>query len=168
MLLAEIHKHPRSKVNDIYKFLHQAAFGSEHAIKDTSSARNWLEEEIAGLGSYSNDALIDTLSPDGRLVRINLSRYLKEGFSPKELLNAFIKTANNYNRSIEKFRSYWESALELVSTKKLPFTEKEMDIIFGEQAKENFPAIHHSKEYTSEYKPAYRVVDLTYLPILRK
>ena len=37
LLLAEIGKHPHSKVEDIYKFIHQAAFGSEHAVKDTAS-----------------------------------------------------------------------------------------------------------------------------------
>ena len=41
-----------------------------------------------------------------------------------------------------------------------------MDSFFEELSNKGFPAVHHSKEYESEYKPAYRVIDLQYLPFL--
>ena len=168
LLLEEIGKHPQSKVEDIYKFIHQAAFGSEHAVKDTVAVRKWMENEVANLDSSINDELINQLSPDGKLVRINLKPYLKKGYDPSILLDAFIKTANNYEGSAEKFKSYWKAASELADAKKFTFTAEEMDSFFEEQSKKGFPAVHHSKEYVLEYKPAYRVVNLEYLTFLKK
>jgi hypothetical protein len=168
LLLIEYQNHPKMKINDIYKFLHQSAFGSEHAIKDTAEARKWLKEEISSLAPYQNAKMLDTLSPDGYLVRVNLRPYLKKGNDPEKLLKAFINTANNYKKSVNKFSLYWKSAVELASSQKLPFSVKEMNKFFEEQSKSGFPAIHHSKEYNELYKPAYRVVDLRYLPGLKK
>ena len=166
LLLAEIVRHPHSQVEDIYKFIHQAAFGSEHAVKDTVVVRKWMENEIANLDSSNHDELINHLSSDGKLVRVNLRPFLKKGYDPNLLLDAFIKTANNYKGSAENFKSYWKAAAELADAKKFTFTAEEMNSFFEEQSKKGFPTVHHSKEYEGEYKPAYRVIDLQYLPFL--
>jgi hypothetical protein len=168
LLLGEIEKHPHSIVEDIYKFIHQASFGSEHAVKDTQAVRKWMENEIANLNYSITDELIDHLSPDGKLVRINLRPFLKKGYDPNLLLDAFIKTANNYIGSTKNFKSFWKAAKELAKTKKYSFTEDETNNFFDVKSKKGFPAIHHSTEYEAEYKPAYRVVDLQYLPFLNK
>jgi hypothetical protein len=112
--------------------------------------------------------LIDHLSPDGKLVRINLRPFLKKGYDPNLLLDAFIRTANNYKGSIKNFKLFWKAAKELAKTKKFTFTAEEMNNFYEEQSKKGFPAIHHSTEYEAEYKPAYRVVDLKYLPFLKR
>lgn len=168
LLLEEIGKHPHSKVSDIYKFIHQASFGSEHAVKDTIAVRKWMDNEIANLDYSINDKLIDLLSPDGKLVRINLRPFLKKGFDPNLLLDAFIKTANNFKGLVKEFNLYWKEAEELAKASKFKFTAKELKAFFEEKSKDGFPAVHHSKEYEEEYKPAYRVVDLKYLPFLKK
>jgi hypothetical protein len=64
LLLAEIKRHPHLKVEDIYKFIHQALFGSEHAVKDTIAVRKWMENEISNLDYSINDELINQLSPN--------------------------------------------------------------------------------------------------------
>ena len=168
LLLAEIERHPHSNVEDIYKFIHQAAFGSEHAVKDTVAVRKWMENEIANLDSSINDELINQLSPDGKLVRINLRPFLKKGYDPDLLLDAFIKTANNYKGSAESFKSYWKAASDLADAKIFTFTSEEMNNFFEEQSKKQFPAVHHSEEYEAEYKPAYRVINRKCLPFLKK
>jgi hypothetical protein len=168
LLLEEIKKHPNSRVEDIYKFIHQASFGSEHAVKDKQAVRKWMENEIANLDSSNHDELMDHLSQDGKLVRINLRPFLKKGYDPNLLLNAFIRTANNYKGSVENFKSYWKAAKELAKTKKFTFTAEEMSSFFEEQSKKGFPAVHHSTEYEAEYKPAYRVIDLQYFPSLNR
>lgn len=168
LLLEEVGKHPHSRVEDIYKFIHQAAFGSEHVVKDTIAVRKWMDNEIANLDYSLNDELIDYLSPDGKLVRINWRPYLKKGYDPRILLDAFIKTANNFKGSVSNFKLYWKTAQDLAKAKKFTFTVEEMNRFFNEQSKKGFPAVHHSKEYEAEYKPAYRVIDLRYLPFLKK
>ena len=168
LLLAEIQRHPNSKVEDIYKFIHQASFGSEHAVKDTSAVRKWMENEIASLDYSGNDKIIDYLSADKKLARVNLRPYLSKGFDPNLLLDAFIKTANNYKGSVEDFNSFWKAAEKLAKDDKFKFKAKELNTFFEEQSKNGFPAVHHSKEYEAEYKPAYRVVDLQYMQFLIK
>ena len=140
LLLEEIGKHPNSRVEDIYKFIHQAAFGSEHAVKDTIAVRKWMENEIANLNYSITDELIDHLSPDGKLVRINLRPFLKKGYDPNLLLDAFIRTANNYKGSIKNFKSFWKAAKELAKAKKFTFTAEEMNNFYEEQSKKGFPA----------------------------
>lgn len=168
LLLEEIEKHPRSIVEDIYKFIHQAAFGSEHAVNDTVAVKKWMENEVANLDTSIDDELINRLSPDGKLVRINLRPYLKKGFDQNVLLEAFVKTANNYKGSAENFKSYWKAASDLADALKFTFTSEELNSFFEEQSKKGFPAVHHSQLYRRNYKPAYRVVDLQYLPFLKK
>jgi hypothetical protein len=89
----QVEKFPELEVQDLYKFLHQAAMGSEHAVKDSASTAKWMEDEIAGLDMNKDDALIDTLSPDGRIVRVNLRPFLKEGYNPNQLLKSFSRKA---------------------------------------------------------------------------
>lgn len=168
LLLAEIQRHPNSKIEDIYKFIHQASFGSEHAVKDTSGVRKWMENELAELDYSIKDEMIDYLSPDGNLVRVNLRPYITRGYDSTLLLAAFIKTANNYKGSEKDFNLFWKTAKELAKAQKLKFTAKELNSYFQEQSENGFPAIHHSKIYESEYKPAYRVVDLRYMHFLIK
>lgn len=166
VLMTELKKHPRLQVDDLYKFIHQASFGSEHAVKDTSGVRNWMEREVANLDFTFEDGLIDTLSSDGRIVRVNLRPFLKAGYDPELLLDAFVKTANNYKGSVETFKSYWSEAVELAEEEHFSFTKTEMYNLFVEMSARGFPALHHSPEYVKEYKPAYRVVDLDYLKFL--
>ena len=137
-------------------------------LKILLAVRKWMENEIANLDSSNHDELIDHLSPDGKLVRINLRPFLKKGYDPNLLLDAFIKTANNYKGSTKNFKSFWKAAKELAKTKKYSFTAEEMNSFYEEQSKKGFPAVHHSAKYEEEYKPAYRVVDLQYLPFLNR
>lgn len=168
ILKEEINRHPKSQVEDIYKFIHQAALGSEHAVKDTIAVKKWLETEIAGLDYSLTENLTEPLSPDGNLIRLNLRPYLKANFDVTMLLNAFVKTANNYKGSIKKLKSYWKIALTLSKTEKLNFTSEEINNFFESQSKKGFPAVHHSELYRGTYKPAYRVVDLQYISFFKK
>lgn len=38
-------RYPGLQVEDLYKLVHQAALGSEHAVKDIEVARQWLMRE---------------------------------------------------------------------------------------------------------------------------
>lgn len=162
----EIQRHPKLKADDIYKFLHQAAFGSEHAVKDAAGVRKWMKNEIAGLDYSIKEDLLNLLSPDGRIARINLRPYLQMGYDAELLLQAFIKTADNYKGAVEEFKLYLSEAVEMSKIGELKIGERELIDFFEKHAKMGFPAVHHSEEYESEYKPAYRVVDLIYLPFL--
>jgi hypothetical protein len=163
ILLNEIKKHPHIEAEDLYKFIHQASFGSEHAVKDTAAARKWMENEIAGLEYDIKDSIFNVLSIDSNIVRINLRPYLEKGYNTEELLNAFIRTANSYKGSEESFNNYRKAAEELITEGYFTIPLKAMQDLFNDLAEKGFPAIHHSEKYEKEYKPAYRVIDIRYL-----
>ena len=160
--------YPEMKTQDLYKFIHQAAMGSEHAVKNPASAKKWMEDEIAGMSSaYYND-LYDTLAPGGKLVRVNLRPYLKSGYDPDLLVNAFVSTANNFKGSFDTLKYFWSIALKLSDRGEIPLNRKEMISFIKEKESLKFPAVHHSELYNNLYHPAYRVVAKEYLGFINK
>ena len=62
--LAAWQKEPEMRIEDAYKWLYQATRGGEHAVPDEDSARKWLDEEWATLGSpYKNEPEWEPLCP---------------------------------------------------------------------------------------------------------
>ncbi len=155
--------YPKMEARDLYKFLHQAAMGSEHAVKDTNAVKAWMEREVAGLDTTINNDFMEQLSPDGRLARVNLRPYIKKGKAPASLLKAFVVTGNKYPGSKEKLIQYLKTAKEMIAHKEIPVEENIFNSLTEELSKSGYPAIHHSITYEQIYKPAYRVVDTKYL-----
>jgi hypothetical protein len=155
--------YPKMEARDLYKFLHQAAMGSEHAVQDTNAVKVWMTKEVAGLDTTITNELIEQLSPDGNLVRVNLRPYLKAGDNPDELLKAFVSTANKFSGSINTLAEYIVSVKKMIARKEIPVDENIFTSLTDELAKNGFPSIHHSLTYEKLYKPAYRVVDRRYL-----
>lgn len=157
--------YPQMEARDLYKFLHQAAMGSEHAVRDTNAVKVWMRNEIAGLDTTIPNELIEQLSPDGNLVRVNLRPYLKTGDKPEELLKAFVSTANDFSGSKETLSGYISAAKKMIARKEISVDENIFSSLTNELEKSGFPAIHHSLTYEKLYKPAYRVIDRKYLTI---
>ena len=42
-------RYPRMEIQDLYKLIFQASFGSEHAVTSLSDAEAWLTRELAAL-----------------------------------------------------------------------------------------------------------------------
>ncbi len=166
-------RYPRMDLIDVYKLLHQAAMGPGHAVTDTTAARERLLGEIAALDDGPDDPLFDRISPDGKLVRIHLRSYLREGHSylreghsVDALLDAFLQTANSYPPSREKLERFCGCLADLAEAGGIPFKRAEVELYFGAIAEQNYPVVRHSESYRDEYLPAYRVVALEHLPEL--
>ena len=151
------------QVQDLYKLLHQAALGSEQAVEDVEKAREWLDREIRTIGEGREEALLDTISPGGQLVRVNLRPYLQDGGDPDALLRAFVRTANEYPGSTERLRAYLQVALEMADAGTIPLGRAALEAFFDARSEEGYPAVHHSPAYQPAYAPAYRVVDQQFL-----
>ena len=157
---------PAWQLQDVYKLAFQAALGSEHAAPGEGAARRWLEQEIATLGSGPADPVIEPISPDGRLARVNLRPYLAAGGSPDALLHAFLCTAALWHGQRPNLQQYLAWALDLISTSALAFPSAEAQSFFQTMAEAGFPPAHHSPTYRDLYRPAYRVILLDLLPPL--
>ncbi len=146
-------RYPSMQIQDVYKLIHQGVLGSEHAISSPESARQWLERELVEMGEGPKESVMDPISEDGQIVRVHLRPFVAQRGSPETLLEAFIRTANEYRGEAQTLKDNWKVA---VKTGKYPVVE--MDDFIQSVEAQGYPAVHHSPEYERLYRPAYRVV----------
>ncbi len=164
ILLQKASRYPRWALADAYKLAFQAALGSEHAAPSEAAARQWLEREIAALGDGPEEPPIDAISPDGRIARVHLRPYLAQGGSLDVLLEAFLGTAAAWQGNRETLRCYLDWIVDLAEGGKLVFLPGEARTYFQHLNAAGFPPANHSPTYRDLYRPAYRVILLSFLP----
>lgn len=164
IIRSNISRYPLAQVEDLYKLAHQAALGSEHAVKEVSAAREWLLRELDMVGISTKEPLVDPISQDGQIVRVHLSPYLAGGGQPESLLQAFVNTANEYRGSVQRLEQYLQVFERMVQDGELHFQLNSLRSFVEEMKSAGYPAIHHSPQYVEAYKPSYRVVARQFLP----
>jgi hypothetical protein len=153
VLRAHFMRYPSTQIQDVYKLIHQAAMGSEHATSSIEGARKWMERELAEMGAGSDEPVIDPISDDGQIVRVHLRPFVVQGGKPETLLEAFIHTANEYRGDLQALKNYWSIAAGMGY-----YSSTEMEDFIQSVQAQDYPAVHHSSEYERLYRPAYRVV----------
>ena len=153
--------YPEARLLDIYKSCFQDYMGAEHLVGDISSARRYLEQELA---STSDVDLLPWYSEpcgiDGQYVRVSL-RAIHDGLiTIDELLDAFVNSANVADRpTVEQWSARWHGILEKIDGMKLGLPHYEQDKQFIDSVlSQGKYAISHSPEYREAYKPHYRIV----------
>lgn len=151
---------PEMRVEDAYKWLFHATLGGEHAVTSESGPRAWLDREWSGLGDpLKGEREVVPLTPDGSLVRVNLRPYKARSGDKEMLLWAFVLSAERFRADRSAFVREWGALgarLEGCAFGHLTFSA--WSRLDRRVRGEGFPAIHHSAEYESKYRPAYRVV----------
>ena len=132
--------------------------GIEHMEVDPVFARRSLESEMAEMGEEPLDPLMDPISEDGSVVRINLRPYKTSGGDMDKLLEAYIHSSKDFHGDTRKLEMNWERAVKLQ-----PFPAVAMNMLMNTMREHNYPAVHHSDAYKKTYKPAYRVVWREYI-----
>jgi hypothetical protein len=154
-------RYPESGIMDVYKLLHQGTFGPGHLIASRKAAREWLEQEIGLLTPSTNEPLIESVHPDGAIVRLHLRPYVAYRGKVRPLLMAFVRSAEQIQGELDTMARRWEQFDALCQpdgryTNRFPLREVRL---FGRvRAKEDWPAIHHSPGYNAAYRPRYRVL----------
>jgi len=163
IIQTHISRYPLSQAEDIYKLCHQASLGSEHAVKDSAAAREWLLRELSELGDPTPEQLLDEISADGAICRVHLYPYVVSGRDPEKLLEAFIQTAQNFKGSTSQLRRYMAAIVEMAQNSEIPVKAEEVKSLSDEMQAEGFPPIHHSPIYVQAYNPHYRVIARQFL-----
>lgn len=153
ILRAQLARYPVMQIQDLYKLIHQAAMGSEHAISSAEAAREWLKRELAEMGPGPQEPMIDPISADGQIVRMHLRPFVEGGGDPETLLHAFLRTASEYRGDVQVLEEYWQAAKDIQQ-----FPAAALDEFMEAMRAKKYPAVHHSAEYERLYRPAYRVV----------
>lgn len=164
ILLDHAARYPDWQIEDLYKLIHQAALGSEHAVTGREQARCWLDDELAHLDSVKNEPLIDPIAEGGSIVRVHLRPLVENHLLPSQLLDAFLRTSREFRGSIQRLDDQWQQAVLLSSQGLLDFDPVEMISFYANIRSQGYPAVHHSDIYNSSYHPAYRVVAVEFLP----
>ena len=163
ILVDQIARYPQMEIQDLYKLLFQAVMGSEHAISSLDAARSWLHQELENLPEGPIEPAIDVISPEDNIVRVNLRPFIQSGGDSSSLLDAFVRTANEYRGTKEGLWLYWSFAERLADDGELPFERTNMRAFYKLLEEDDFPAVHHSTRYEKAYRPAYRVIKQDYL-----
>lgn len=165
IILSHHSRYPLLLIQDLYKLAHQAALGSEHAVKDVAATRTWLLNELEGMVAGPNEPLHDEISADGSILRVHLRPFISNGGDPELILQAFVRTANEYQGSTELLQQQLEMIGQLSGEGALPVRFARLGFYFKKMKSSGFPAVHHSTQYQKAYQPSYRVVCRDFISI---
>ncbi len=98
--------------------------GSEHAISDENATRALLWEEVRKLDDNKERLIVgphyETISPDGRVLRVHLRPFMENHSELEAISDAFIETAKSFERSIANLRRYWSYTEQMAAAGRLP------------------------------------------------
>jgi hypothetical protein len=158
IVLDHFHRYPKMEIQDLYKFVFHAAMGNEHLMNDSAGLRAYLDRELREISADSTEPTFDLLTPDSALVRLHLRPFKARNGDPALLIEAMITTASIFQKSTNRFRTYWSAVMALAEEKIIPFSTDSLSRYFKQKEAQGFPAVHHSNAFESEYKPAYRLI----------
>ena len=162
LILDHCKRYPALKPTDIFKFLYQSTNGNGHMVKSCENAVEYIKKE-ASEAEYASDTLTENL--DGSFCRVHLS-YLKEGLSEETLGKLFYLSSLKETEDKTALDERINAVSELAYSGALPFSANEFATALEKWKSDGFPAIHHSEEFRTNYKPAYRVIHKDFVPFL--
>lgn len=165
LLVALIRRHleryPEADFRDIYKLLHQAAFGPGHLVNNKRKALEWIKRDLDTPGSGAAP-LVESIHPTGDIVRLHLHPYVDQDGNLRRLRDAFAASAEAVSHELEKMAVWWETFCNWVDLEGPPrdagFDLREMRLFGQTWGAQGWPADHHSPAYREAYRPAYRVL----------
>lgn len=166
VLKQHLQRYPDMEAEDIYKLVHQAAMGNGHLFTDTAGAKLYLLNELDEVEADTTEPLIEPLSPDGRIVRMNLRPFKARGGDADQLFDAMIRSANTFEQRPDDLERWWTEILDEAEYGTIPSDRTSLQALFDRVKAEGFPARHHSETYEVAYQPAYRVLLKEFVPAL--
>lgn len=148
--------HPSIQPRDVAKLCYQAACGAEHLLTDTEGVRRYFYEEYAAVPADGGLPLYEQISRG--ICRVNLGAWKAAGREPNRLLEMFLDSAHGDGGTVADYLDAAEAVI--------PFDREEWDRFRRAYAAEGFPPVRHTEAYRAAERPAYRVVDAKYIPML--
>lgn len=151
---------PEFEIQDAYKLLYQGNLGIEHIMGDTLAAKEYLEYELSSIqeSEFPEESLIENISTDTSIVRINLRPFKRLGMNAEKLWRTMVFSAERYSKVDKKFVHTWTLCVKLCEKEVLSFDVEKVKFFDDQMKGNNYRTAHHSNRYMDTYKPAYRVV----------
>jgi hypothetical protein len=156
-VFAEVKKYPDLQIQDLYKLAYQAAMGNDNITNDLVAVKKSLTDELAAVDTLSNEPLIEYLTSDSSIARVNLRAMKKQKKNSDKLFAAMVQTASSVQPSTDLLRQFLDDVEALAEDGRIPFKKDELNSYFSTMENQNFPAVNHSKTVDDEYHPAYRI-----------
>ncbi|MDZ7363120.1 MAG: hypothetical protein ONB46_20710 [candidate division KSB1 bacterium] len=160
----QLQRHPVMQIQDLYKLAYQAALGNEHLMSDSAMVHNYLIHELESVQASSAEPLLEEISPDGNVVRLNLRPFKAQQGDHRALFQAMMQTARNFPKSPGRLARYLSRLEQMAASGDIPFEATAVQSYFREMRNKSYPAVHHSAVYEEKHSPAYRVMLKKYVP----
>jgi len=164
VIVSQIALYPELNEQDWYKLFHQASMGNRHLGVEDSLIYNYLLAEWARIDASSTEPLVEYISPDSSVVRLNLRPYKASGGTPDAVFDSMKKTWESFTPSEVQLAKYLDELQRASRQRQVDLSTEKLVQFINEKKGEGFPAVHHSDEYESLYKPAYRVLERRFIP----
>ena len=151
--------YPESTLQDIYKSFFQDEFGPGHLLGDTSSARRYLEYELANMDSKGNYR-IEPCGEGRQFYRVPLDLVKDGKISFEDYLEAFLASAASFKSpEVTAWSKKCERIVLEIEQMDLSIEGFEDDKAKLNQLLENGDfVVHHSALYAKLYEPHYRIM----------
>jgi len=159
-LVSEHHqRRPLMRAADWYKLLYQGVFGVGHIMGGSALDRLLEEaERVRGTGPQG-EPLVERVSPDGAVVRVNLRPYMLGGGNLEKLYEVMLASSTMKGEP-KTFIRLWRRFSGVAEALHIGVDEMEMCELDDLLAERGPVPMHHTPEYREAYYPAYRVVAL--------
>ena len=156
---AELAHFPKARPVDVYELIYHAANGAGKAGLDSAKAGEQLRTEWAALKKPKpGERMLDTISPDGKFVRLNLRPWKAAGGARGPLGRAFVESAHDGKPDGSRLEHYWRIVETMGTDNKLPWPVDSVGMLGRRMAGSGFPPAAHSPAFEAAYAPAYRVL----------
>lgn len=159
-MCVELHaQYPAATLQDIYKTCYQDFFGAEHLVRDTTSARMYLHQELEECRG-TNLSWMPAREFTGfrhRFTRMNLSNVIDGNISEDQLLAMFLEAAGNENAAGENWAEEWDRICRIALQVYPEWTDSVLQSELRKAAQSN-AAVRHSDAFRNTYHPHYRIV----------
>ena len=156
-LLRHCEQYPLLQVQDVFKFIHQSAFGCEHLVTDLAAVTDYIKKE-----ADENRQAVSEIEPlDGDFCRVHLG-CLADGIAPETLGQLFYLSAQKSENGTTAAQEKIKALLSLTEEQKVPFSVAEIQSFASGWQQNGFCALRHSESFRKAYAPAYRVIKKEY------
>ena len=164
LIHTQVQRYPAMQIEDLYKLAFQAALGNEHLMTDSAMVHDYLLKELESIQVSSTEPLLEEISPDGEVVRLNLRPFKARQGDHRALFHAMMQTARTFPQSPERLEQFLSYLDQFAGSGVIAFDASAMKNFIEEMRRQKFPAVHHSSQYEEKYAPAYRVILKKYAP----
>lgn len=161
LLVAHYRAYPHLQIQDLFKYLHQSAFGCEHLVSSTEAAIDRIAAEYA----CNHSAPTDVEPLDGDYSRVPIA-YMDSGLTAATFGRLFALSAQKEPEGLAALTEKLAVARQLVVEGALPFSLSEFDRAAEAWQADGYGAVRHSDAFREHYSPAYRVIHNRFLPFL--